>query len=99
MKKILLFLSCIFIFSAYKIISEKNSAIVEQEEGINIFIKSKPVAEYEYLGSVKKGMALSGQPEEMFNSMVKKCKKEFPSANGLIFTSIGLDKADCVKFK
>lgn len=77
----------------------KSLATVEQEQGIYIFIKSKPSAEYQFLGSVKKGIALTGSPEEMFNSMLKKCKKDYPQADGIIFTSAGMDKADCIKFK
>lgn len=82
-----------------KTIIDKSPAIVEQDQGVFIFIKSKPVAEYQVLGSVKKGFALTGSPSEMFKSMVSKCKKDYPQADGLIFNSIDLDKADCVKFK
>ncbi len=84
---------------SFKLISDKSLATVEQEQGIYIFIKSKPSAEYQFLGSVKKGIALTGSPEEMFNSMLKKCKKDYPQADGIIFTSAGMDKADCIKFK
>lgn len=80
---------------------DNNKALgsVEQKEGIYIFILSKPVQEAQYLGSVKKGMAWTGQPEEMLNSMMKKMKKEYPSADALVFTTIGMDKADAYKFK
>ncbi len=94
-----LFLICIISLTSFIAISEKNAATVEQEQGINIFIKCKPVAEYKYLGTIKKGFALTGQPDEMLNSMIKKCKKEFPESDGIIFTSVDFDKADCVKFK
>lgn len=85
--------------TAFKMLSDKGSATVDQKEEIYIFICSKPTAEYEYLGSVKKTLAWSGQPDEMLNSMIKKVKKEYPKAEGIIFTSIAMDKADAIQFK
>ncbi len=101
MKKITL-LSIIIVgiaISAFTVLSEKNAAIVNQEQGLYIFIQSKPVTEYNYLGTVKKSIAWTGQPEEMLNSLIKKVKKEHPTADGIIFTSADMDKADAVKFK
>ena len=85
--------------TAFKFLADKGAATVEQKEGLYIFICSKPTAEYEYLGSVKKSMALSGQPAEMLNSMIKKVKKDYPKADGIIFTSPDMDKADAIQFK
>ncbi len=85
--------------TAFKITSNKGTAIVEQKEGLYIFMLSKPVVEFDYLGSVKKGLALTGQPGEMLNSMIKKVKKEYPTADGIIFTSMSMDKADAVLLK
>lgn len=79
---------------------EKSSATVEQKEGVYIFMFSKPASEYQYLGSVKKtGIVMSGKPEEMFNTLLRRCKKEYPGADGLIFTSVDMEKADCIKLK
>lgn len=60
---------------------------------------SKPTQDYDYLGSVKKSVAWSGKPDEMLNSLLKKVKKEYPNADGMIITNIDMDKADAVKFK
>ncbi|MEI8202563.1 MAG: hypothetical protein WCH34_06095 [Bacteroidota bacterium] len=87
------------IFTAFKISSNKGTAIVDQKEGLYIFMLCKPVVEFDYLGSVKKGLALTGQPGEMLNSMIKKVKKDYPTADGIIFTSISMDKADAVLLK
>ena len=90
------FLLLSFIYQA----TDKTAAKVEQREGINIFMFSKPAAEYQFLGSIeKKGIVMSGKPEEMFNTMLKKCKKEYPQADGIIFTELNMYKADCIKFK
>lgn len=101
MKKLLIPIIAIAVLaSAFTLVdSDKEKANVEQMDGLYIFIKSKPVAENDYLGSVKKSLALTGNPEEMLNSMIKKVKKEYPSADGIIFTSVSMDKADAIKFK
>jgi len=77
----------------------KDEAAVNQIQGYYIFIQAKPLCKYDYLGSVSKGLAWSGGPEEMLNSIVKKVKKEYPTAEGIVFTSSSMDKADAIKFK
>lgn len=101
MKKLLIPVIVIaLITSAFTLVdTEKEKATVEQMEGLYVFIKSKPTAENDYLGSVKKSLALTGNPEEMLNAMIKKVKKEYPNADGIIFTSVSMDKADAIKFK
>lgn len=102
MKKILLYffgVCCLLTLIALRSPGEKNIGTVEQQQGIFIFILCKPVAEYEYIGSIQQKAAWTGQPSEMLSGMLKKLKKEHPEANGIIFTSLDMDKADCVKFK
>jgi len=80
--------------------NKKATATVEQHEGIYIFMLSKPVAEYEYLGTVKKSaIEMSGQSDERFKALVKHCKKDFPRADGLIIQDIDMKKADAITFK
>ena len=98
MKKSLIIIAAIAMLS-FVILSEKNNATVEQREGLYIFMLSKPTAEYNYMGSIDKKVSWSGKPEEMLNTMVKKARKEYPSAQGIIFTSIAMDKADVIQFK
>lgn len=84
----------------YRVQSNDHSlANAQQVEGIYIFILCKPVAEYEYQGTLKSGMTMSGKPDELVNNIVKQCKKKFPSADGIIFSDATLEKADCIKFK
>lgn len=89
----------IAMITAFTFSADKSAAQAEQREGIYIFICSKPATGYDYLGSVKKSFAITGQPDEMLNSMIKKAKKDFPTCQGIIFTSAAMDKADCIKFK
>lgn len=102
-KTIIAFIAGIAItsFFSFKLMYEakKSTAEVEQQQGLYVFIQTKPVLTYDYLGSVKKTLAWSGQPEEMLNSMIKKVKKDHPNADGIIFTTVSMDKADAIKFK
>lgn len=75
-----------------------STAEVNQMQGISLFCFSKPVAKYTYLGSVKIKVVWTGQPEEMLNITLKKIKKDYPAAEGIIFTTINMDQADVIKF-
>jgi hypothetical protein len=89
-----------FIATGFRVSEDKKSfGAVDQKEGYYIFILSKPVTAYDYLGSEKKSLAWSGKPEEMLNSMIKKIKADYPKADAIIFTTINMDKADAIKFK
>ena len=88
------------LFTDFKLIpGPKANAIVDQQEGVYLFLFCKPSSEYDYLGSIKVKAAWTGQTTEMVNGMLKKLKKDYPQADGLIFTTADLDKADAVKFK
>jgi hypothetical protein len=92
--------STLLLLAGFNLVSSNRGlAMVEQQQGVYIFMLSNPTSTYEYLGSVKKGIAWTGQPDEMLNSMIKKIKKEYPNADAIIFTSIDMDKADAIKFK
>lgn len=78
---------------------KKNTAEVNQMQGVSIFMYSKPIAEYTYLGSIKIKTAWSGQPEEMLNITLRKLKKDYPGADGIIFTSSQMEMIDVIKFK
>lgn len=86
---------CLFAFT-HEI--DKSAAKAEQIEGKYIFILSKPTQQYKYLGSVKKTISLTGQPQELINSIVKKVKKEYPTADGIIFKDLELSSADAIMF-
>lgn len=64
----------------------KNStAEVSQVQGLYIFVKCKPVKEYEYLGTVKGAFVGSAEFDKLMEGVIKKAKKKFPEANALIF--------------
>ena len=80
---------------------KKATAEVEQMQGLYIFTDSKPVLEYEYLGTVKAAISMDGQYQGVRDKLIKKAKKDFPTADGLMmqFKSGGTDKCDAIKFK
>lgn len=76
--------------------SAKNSATVNQVEGIYIFTDCKPVREYEYLGSVN-ALTANGYYEQVRSASIKQGKKKYPTMDALIIHDEG--KADCIKLK
>jgi hypothetical protein len=80
--------------------SKKDIASVEQAQGMFVFLQSKPLAEYEVLGTVKKtGLVWTGSPKEMYRTLLRRAKKDYPNCDGIIFEDIDMEHATCVKFK
>lgn len=75
----------------------KKTADVNQERGLYIFTDSKPVNEYVYLGKVKATLTWQGQYQEVIPVLVKKAKKEYPLAEGIIY--IAPESAEVIMFK
>ena len=92
-------------FSGFIIVENfKNSyAEVNQLKGYYIFVDSRPLHEYEYLGEVKgPGVGFgSGQYSEVRNKMIDRLAKEYPKADGIIlhFQTGAKDRAEAIKFK
>lgn len=106
MKKVFIAIALIALsaFSAIQVSdNKKNQAEVNEVQGLYVFTDSKPIAEYEYLGTVKNGMRLAGssQYQPVRDILIKKVNKEFPQADGVIFHFVNgaADKADAIKFK
>lgn len=83
--------------------NKKNVAIVEQVQGIYIFTDSKPVKEYDFLGSVEGPKRSMGcwQYERVRDNLIKEALKEYPKTDALILHPHdgAVDKADAIKFK
>ena len=77
---------------------EKNSGEVKQIEGLYIFFASEPLMKTEYIGTVKVGMTLNSDSDTRLSAIIKKCKKNFPNAEAVIFKSIDFSSADAVKY-
>lgn len=89
MKKLLLFAVIVLLSSFatrlyYDV--QQSTAEVNQEQGVYIFTDSKPIKKYQYLGSVKITIGWNtGQYNDVKSALLKKLKKEYPTANGVIF--------------
>ena len=94
--------STLFAFKIMNYEAKKSTGEVDQFQGLFIFVDSKPVMEYEYLGTVKSSVSLGdSQYTGVRDRIIKKAKKDFPEADAIILTfkSGGSDKADAIKFK
>jgi hypothetical protein len=85
-------------FTASNYEAKNASAEVQQEEGMYIFYRSKPVMEFEYLGTYKIGMVWDDKPKLLFNKLIRKTKEKFPNADGIIIDN-EMGKCDAIKFK
>ena len=106
MKRNLLFFAMGVIFTgmvSYTAISyepKTSTAEVDQQNGIHMFIKSRPVKEYDFLGAVNMPeFVMSGKPKEMIDIATKRARKQYPEANAIIFTSDNLYSCDAIKIK
>lgn len=80
-----------------------NEAVVNQEQGIYLFVECVPANEYEFLGDVKHSISFagSGQFDSVKKDLIKKARKQYPNCNGLIFHFVdgGTDRADAILLK
>lgn len=92
----------IVIFSGFKIAEEFkiNHAEVEQVQGIYVFYRSKPVRQYDYLGTVKTPFIIKNDKGSyLVDLMVKRAKEKHASCNAIIFKSEDLNEVDAVIIK
>ncbi len=108
MKKQLLALSgaVLLVAGAWRVAeADKALARVEQVQGLYVFTDSRPVAEYDYLGTVNApGVVMSSsqmQYPPVRDALIKRGRQKYPEANGIIlhFVSGSSDKADLIRFK
>lgn len=87
-------------FTAANYDAKNSTAEVETEQGILLFVASKPVQQYEYLGTVElNGIVMSNDYKHIMPKTVEKALKKYPNAQGVIFKDGGVYKADVIKFK
>ena len=96
------FLSVVLISSAllaFKQTTNKAAANVEQRHGLYVFLLCKPTTDFQVLGTIKKGFSISGNPKEMLDAQIKKALKEFPQANGIVYSDLDMNKANVIRIK
>ncbi len=81
----------------------RDTALVNQYEGMYVFSESKPLTRYQFLGTVDTRKVIFADPQYQYirDYLVKEAKKKYPNADGIILRlSAGdRDRADVVKFK
>lgn len=101
MKKTLTYLVAIALISlfSFKIATNLATAETEQFQGVYVFYKSRPVAQYDYIATIKaNGIVNSYRATDLMNNIFKQLKKKHPEANGVIFTQDFM-QCDAIKLK
>lgn len=102
MKNLFIVISILLLCSFAYSQKEKNIARVDQVSGLYIFVDSEPISKYEYLGTKKCHITMwSSQYQTVRDQLIRKVKKEYPKANGIIihFHDGGTDLADAIYIK
>lgn len=88
-------------FTSYNYVLRNNTSEVDQLQGYYIFVNSKPVMEYKYLGTVKCVLPFGiSEYSDIRDRLIKKATKDYPQADGLIFTFKNKNSGcDAIKFK
>ncbi|MFA5670493.1 MAG: hypothetical protein WC967_14735 [Balneolaceae bacterium] len=105
MKKTILvaaFLSC-FAITAFSQTEDKALAKADKIQGVYVYVKCTPVAEYEHLGTVKGSAIGNHEMDVMTEKFIKKAKEQYPDADGIIFDGAIKQthntKVSAIKFK
>lgn len=105
-KSLLSFLigSSLIIILAFKVAhyeASLSTAEVKKTEGFYIFSDSKPVMPYDSLGVVELGLVSGTQYQSIKSNLIKRARKKYSNADGLIFdlNNKDLDKCIVIKFK
>lgn len=91
-----------FGFSKEQFSPKPSTAEVNEFNGILIFSDSKPVSEYESLGTITTTFFMfDSQYESVKTNLVKRAKKKFPQANGIILklSPHSIDKCEVIRIK
>ena len=77
-------------------VASKQTADVSIYQNVRVFTDCKPVSEYEYLGTVKVRLSVTGEYTEVRDILLKNAKKDYPNCEGIIIAG---EKADVIRFK
>lgn len=92
---------CLFVWSGFRLLEDKSLAKVERIQGIYIFSDSRPVADYDVVGTMKIGLMGNPQYEKLRNEFIREMKWKYKEADGLILhlNNGGADTAEAIKLK
>jgi hypothetical protein len=94
-------ISMLIAFKAADFVPKESTAEVNKVEGLYIFTDSKPVMPYDSIGTVELGFVSGTQYESIKANLIKRARKKYPNADGLILNlkKKGLDNCSVIKFK
>jgi hypothetical protein len=94
-------LTVILAFNISKYEPNHSTAEVSSIEGFYIFMDSKPIMPYDSLGDADLGIVSGTQYETIRTNLIKRARKKYPTADGIILSlnKKGLDKCNVIKFK
>ncbi|MBK7148636.1 MAG: hypothetical protein IPH78_07355 [Bacteroidetes bacterium] len=78
-------LTTLIAFKAATYEAKNNTAEVDQIQGVYIYAKSKPIRDYEFLGTVNAPKVAEHEFDILVDLMLKDLKKKYPTADGLLF--------------
>lgn len=101
MRKLLVVIAATALLSASitEYVVKKATAEVDQVEGLYLFFNAAPVSDTEYLGTVKVGMTWDSKTTTRRDAIIKKVKKEYPEAEGIVFKAWDFESAEAIRFK
>jgi hypothetical protein len=94
-------LTVILAFSTNGYELNHSTAEVTKIEGFYIFMDSKPIMPYDSLGEVDLGFVGGTQYEDIRANLIKRARKKYPTADGIILNlnKKGVDKCNVIKFE
>lgn len=94
-------LTIIFAFNTDNFKPNYSTAEVAKIDGFFVFTDCKPVMLYDSLGIVDLGFVSGTQYENIRKNLLKRTKKKYPNADGVILNlnKNGLDNCKVIKFK
>lgn len=73
---------------------------VRKVNGVIVYLYSNPVQSFEVLGSINMPeIVWNGNAKEMVNIGSRRCLKQYPYADGVLFVSDNLGTAQAIKLK
>ncbi len=88
-------------FQSSNYITKTSTAEVSKVNELYIFTDSRPVSQFDSLGTVEIGFITGTQYETIRTNLIKRTKEKFPSANAIIlkFDKKGIDKCEAIKLR
>lgn len=94
MKHFLFIAGILLSTGAFGQLDSNSLATVEKIQGYYVYILSKPLQDYEVIGTVTVGSTATNGYNERRKKMIRKLSKEYPKADGIIMDFAGGWDAD-----